>query len=70
MKTRYIIVGDNNFWFATVTVSSQAELNNEIESIRKGIKHGDFNLEMDNKPTELIAIQLSDSKSNDIVFNY
>jgi len=68
MKSRYLIVGDNNYWFATVTVYSQEELDKEVNSVREGIRNGDYNVAIDDRPTEIMAIQLSDSKSNDITY--
>lgn len=42
MKKNYIIVGDNNYWFHTLTNATEKELKTEINRVKKGIKQGLF----------------------------
>ncbi len=41
MKKTYLIVGDNNFWY-TLLYCTKDELQNEIKDVKKRIKAGEF----------------------------
>ncbi len=42
MKKKYIIVGDNNFWYSTTDEITEAELADELENVKDGIDNGDY----------------------------
>ena len=42
MKKKYIIVGDNNFWYATTDEITDEQLTAEIKDLKKRIKNREF----------------------------
>lgn len=56
-KQRYIIVGDNNYWYATTGPVTKEGLKEEIERVRNEIKMGPdmFSPQPGSDPTELFA---------------
>ena len=42
MKKKYIIVGDNNFWYSSTDEITEDELNEELEAVKEGIDNGDY----------------------------
>jgi hypothetical protein len=61
MKKKYIIVGDNNYWYATTDLITKKELEAEIKRIKKEIKMGPdmFSPQPGSEPTELFAYPTS-----------
>lgn len=60
MKQKYIIVGDNNFWYTTTDEVTPEELQKEIDSVREGIMQGDYNYSAGLKsPNELFAYPIN-----------
>jgi len=56
-KTKYIIVGDNNFWYTTTEPVNSIELKSEIQNVKEGIERGDYN--HSENPTKLFAIEVT-----------
>ncbi len=52
MRKQYVIVGDNNFWYAVTGLVDHLELKEEVNEIWRQIANGDFR---DNSATELYA---------------
>lgn len=47
MKKNYIIVGDNDFWYAVINDVTDAELQEQIEEVKAGIKNNDYQTPME-----------------------
>ena len=60
MKKKYIIVGDNNFWYATTNEMTTSELEDVLEEIKADIKRGDY--EDNSTPNELFAFEAKEIK--------
>ena len=60
-KQRYIIVGDNNYWYATTGLIDEQGLKEEIERVRSEIKMGAdmFSPQPGCAPVELYAYPMS-----------
>ena len=60
-KQRYIIVGDNNYWYATTGLIDEQGLKEEIERVRSEIKMGAdmFSPQPGCAPVELYAYPIS-----------
>ena len=60
-KQRYIIVGDNNYWYATTGMIDENGLKEEIERVRSEIKMGPdmFSPQPGSEPVELYAYPIS-----------
>ena len=45
MKTKekkYVILGDNNFWYSQFTASTKKEIDEYIDDVKQGILHKDY----------------------------
>ena len=62
IKKKYIIVGDNNFWYGTTHEITEKELQVELKYYKKAIKRGDFMDSIDKEPTELLAYEATITK--------
>lgn len=57
MKKKYIIVGDNNFWYATTNEISKGELADELEEMATAIKNGEYSDNDYAKPNTLFVYE-------------
>ena len=57
-KKRYIIVGDNNFWYATTGEITAKELKTEIKYVKENIDV----YEHDVKPSQLFVYEATEIK--------
>ena len=55
MKKQYLIVGDNNFWYATIPDTDNIQ--KEIENVRDGILNNYYN--DGENPSELCAYEIT-----------
>ena len=55
-KKKYIIVGDNNFWYSTTGEITEKELEKELEKIKEDIQDNVY-AEYTEKPSELYAYE-------------
>lgn len=63
-KKRYIIVGDNNFWYSTTSELTEKQLEKELKNIKEQINDGMFD---DNgKPSELFAYEATRVKTVEV----
>lgn len=60
MRKNYIIVGDNNFWYATLFRTTEKGANKELNRIRKQIEEG-VGSEFD-EPSEASTLYLYEAK--------
>lgn len=66
MKKKYIIIGDNNYWYSTTRMVTPKELEEEIEQVRQGISDNAY--EGDHtEPEQLFAYEIS-SRRQDFEF--
>jgi len=40
MKKKYVILGDNNFWYHTTGEITEQELKDELNEVKEGIENG------------------------------
>ena len=56
MKTTYLIVGDNNYWYALTTPVTEKELQAELKDLTKRMKAGEYHFnDFKETPSELYA---------------
>ena len=65
MKKTYLIVGDNNFWYNTVTCTER-ELKDEIKDVKKRIKDGEFNDQV-NTVCEILFVYEAKKIQEDVI---
>lgn len=56
MEKTYVIVGDNNYWYATFSAKNATEINTRLKDVKKDIKnyHFDNDIEL---PSELYCYE-------------
>jgi len=52
---KYIVIGDDNFWYSTFEAANQTEIDEHLVEIRLGILNNDFN--NDTTPTKLFVYE-------------
>jgi hypothetical protein len=56
-KKSYIIVGDNNFWYATTGEITEKELKTELKNVQTKIIQNEYSDFENGDPSELIAYE-------------
>ena len=57
MKKSYIIVGDNNFWYAMTAKMTKKEAVMFMKIVLKDIKQGEYTDQVDSMPTSLFLFE-------------
>jgi hypothetical protein len=63
-KKRYIIVGDNNFWYSTTSEITEKQLEKHLKRVAQDIINGGYTDA--SKPSELFAYEAQRVKSIEI----
>lgn len=56
-KRKYIIVGDNNYWYATTGMITEKQLETQIETVRDGISNNLYSGD-NTEPEDIFAYEV------------